>query len=33
MFNKVKIFAGPNTYQFDQLYFEEANEIIVGVDL
>ena len=32
MFNKVKIFAGPNTYQFDQLYFEEANEIIVGVD-
>jgi thiamine pyrophosphokinase len=32
MFDKVKIFCGPNNYNFHQLYFEEDNEYIVGVD-
>ena len=32
MYDKVKIFAGPNDYDFDHLYFEEANEYIIGVD-
>jgi len=32
MSRKVKIFAGPNNYAFDRLYFEEADEFIVGVD-
>lgn len=32
MSRKVKIFAGPNNYDFDKLYFEEADEYIVGVD-
>jgi len=30
--SKIKIFTGPNNYVFDKLYFEEANEYIVGVD-
>lgn len=29
---KVKIFAGPNNYDFQNVYFQEANEYIVGVD-
>ncbi len=32
MFDKIKIFCGPNNYNFDQLYFEEANEFLIGVD-
>lgn len=32
MSKKVKIFCGPNNYDFRKLYFEEANEYIVGVD-
>ena len=32
MFDKIKIFCGPNNYDFKHLYFEEANEFIVGVD-
>jgi thiamine pyrophosphokinase len=28
----VKMVAGPNTYDFASLYFEEADELIVGVD-
>jgi len=32
MYDKVKVFAGPNNYDFRHLYFEEANEYIVGVD-
>ena len=32
MFDKVKIFCGPNDYDFDHLYFEEVNEFIIGVD-
>jgi len=32
MYKKVKIFCGPNTYNFKSLYFEEANEFLVGVD-
>ncbi len=32
MFDKIKIFCGPNNYHFEQLYFEEANEFIIGVD-
>ncbi len=32
MFDKIKIFCGPNDYDFDHLYFEEANEFLVGVD-
>ena len=32
MFDKVKIFCGPNDYDFNHLYFEEANEYIIGVD-
>lgn len=32
MSSKIKVFCGPNNYQLDNLYFEEANEILVGVD-
>lgn len=32
MFDKIKIFCGPNNYTFEKLYFEEANEFIIGVD-
>jgi len=32
MFDKIKIFIGPNDYDFKTVYFEEANEMIVGVD-
>ncbi|MDA3931468.1 MAG: thiamine diphosphokinase [Tenericutes bacterium] len=32
MFDKIKIFSGPNDYDFNKLYFEEVNEFIVGVD-
>lgn len=32
MFDKIKIFTGPNDYHFKHMYFEEANEMIVGVD-
>lgn len=32
MFDKIKIVTGPNDYQFKKLYFEEVNEMIVGVD-
>ncbi len=32
MFDKVKIFVGPNDYDFNHLYFEEANEFLIGVD-
>ncbi|HOP56813.1 MAG TPA: thiamine diphosphokinase [Bacillota bacterium] len=32
MSRKIKIFAGPNNYDFSRLYFEEADEFIVGVD-
>ncbi len=32
MFKKIKIFAGPNNYDFRKLYFEEADEFLVGVD-
>jgi len=32
MYDKIKIFAGPNNYDFKHLYFEEANEFIIGVD-
>jgi len=32
MFDKIKIFAGPNNYDFKHLYFEEANEFLIGVD-
>jgi len=32
MFDKIKIFSGPNNYDFSKLYFEEVNEFIVGVD-
>lgn len=32
MYDKVKIFCGPNDYHFNSLYFEESNEYIVGVD-
>ncbi|MFA5466234.1 MAG: thiamine diphosphokinase [Candidatus Izemoplasmatales bacterium] len=32
MSRKIKIFAGPNNYDFNRLYFEEADEYIVGVD-
>ena len=32
MYDKIKIFTGPNDYHFNQLYFEEVNEMIVGVD-
>jgi thiamine pyrophosphokinase len=32
MFDKIKIFCGPNDYNFNSLYFEEDNEYIVGVD-
>lgn len=32
MYKKIKIFCGPNTYNFKSLYFEEANEFLVGVD-
>ncbi len=32
MSRKVKIVTGPNNYDFSRLYFEEADEYIVGVD-
>ena len=32
MSRKIKIFSGPNTYDFKRLYFEEADAFIVGVD-
>lgn len=32
MFDKIKIFTGPNDYSFKKMYFEESNEFIVGVD-
>ncbi|MGE0003435.1 MAG: thiamine diphosphokinase [Candidatus Izemoplasmatales bacterium] len=32
MSRKIKIFAGPNTYRFQDVYFEEADEFLVGVD-
>jgi len=32
MFDKVKIFCGPNNYDLRKLYFEEVNEYIIGVD-
>jgi thiamine pyrophosphokinase len=32
MYKKIKIFCGPNTYNFKSLYFEEANEFLVGID-
>ncbi len=32
MFDKIKVFVGPNNYDFEHLYFEEANEFLVGVD-
>lgn len=32
MYDKIKIFAGPNDYDFSHLYFEEADEFLVGVD-
>ena len=32
MSSKIKVFCGPNNYKLDNLYFEEANEILVGVD-
>lgn len=32
MFDKIKIFCGPNDYNFRSLYFEEVNEFIIGVD-
>ncbi len=32
MFDKIKVFCGPNNYDFSKLYFEEANEFLVGID-
>ncbi len=32
MYKKIKVFCGPNTYNFKTLYFEEANEFLVGID-
>lgn len=32
MSKKIKIFAGPNNYDFKSLYFEESNEFLVGID-
>ncbi|MBN2541217.1 MAG: thiamine diphosphokinase [Bacilli bacterium] len=32
MYDKIKIFVGPNDYDFVHLYFEEANEFLIGVD-
>jgi len=32
MYKKIKVFCGPNTYNFNSLYFEEANEFLVGID-
>ncbi|MCK5764166.1 MAG: thiamine diphosphokinase [Clostridiales bacterium] len=32
MYDKIKIFCGPNDYDFDHLYFEEVSEFIIGVD-
>ncbi|MGD9760870.1 MAG: thiamine diphosphokinase [Candidatus Izemoplasmatales bacterium] len=32
MYKKVKVFCGPNSYNFNSLYFEEANEFLVGID-
>lgn len=30
--DKIKMVAGPNNYDFTSLYFEEADEMIVGID-
>jgi thiamine pyrophosphokinase len=30
--SKIKVFTGPNDYDFSRVYFEEADEYIVGVD-
>lgn len=32
MSKKIKVFTGPNNYDFDKMYFEEAEQFIVGVD-
>ena len=32
MSKKIKIFSGPNNYDFKSLYFEESNEYLIGVD-
>jgi len=32
MSSKIKIFTGPNNYDLGKVYFEEADEILVGVD-
>lgn len=32
MSKKIKVFTGPNNYDFDKMYFEEADQFIVGVD-
>ncbi len=32
MYDKIKIFCGPNDYSFKQLYFEESKEFLVGID-
>lgn len=32
MYDKIKIFCGPNDYNFNQLYFEESKEFLVGID-
>jgi thiamine pyrophosphokinase len=32
MSKKIKIFAGPNNYDFKSLYFEESDEFLVGID-
>lgn len=32
MSKKIKIFCGPNTYNFHSLYFEESNEFLIGID-
>ncbi|MDD3113092.1 MAG: thiamine diphosphokinase [Candidatus Izemoplasmatales bacterium] len=32
MSKKIKLFCGPSNYHIDKIYFEEADEFIVGVD-
>lgn len=32
MSKKIKVFTGPNNYDFNKMYFEEADQFIVGVD-
>lgn len=32
MSKKIKIFTGPNNYQLENVYVEEDNEILIGVD-